>query len=548
MNRGDASPFLPGSVDRQAKDRANWLIRFAPSQLLASRNAVVPFIGRHEELAALTQWRDRQTSIAVQLVQGPGGRGKTRLAVEFGRQSADAGWRLVRARQHREPSPRDDGPGRGSTIDPHLDGQGLMVIVDYAEQWRIADLLGLIQSGVATEPFRVLLLARNADNWWITLAEELQRLNIRVDRLPLLPLAETLPERTRAFELAKESFASAFGLVDTSSISPPPQLSDAEFEDVLAIHAAALVAVYQLAASDANESAPDLSMALNNLCAVVPRSGGWEPALQATAQAVSIYRDLVAADPPKFEAHLASALNNLGIQLAGVGRRDEALTAIQDAIDIHRRMATASATLESSLANLLNNLAIDLSNLGRTREAVNATTEAVEIYRRLAAAEPPKFEAHLASALNNLGIRLSEVGDKRGALAPTEAAVQIYRRLAEANPAAYLPALAGSVNNLATDLGEAGRRAEALSAAQEAVALYRELAAGNPAAYLPDLAMSVNNLAVRLGEAGRRAEALDCAREASAHYHELARTNPDAFGPAAERADSSVAALVENEL
>ena len=104
------------------------------------------------------------------------------------------------------------------------------------------------------------------------------------------------------------------------------------------------------------------------------------------------------------------------------------------------------------------------------------------------------------------------------------------------------------MNNLATDLGETGRRAEALSAAQEAVALYRELAAGNPAAYLPDLAMSVNNLAVRLAEAGRRAEALDCAREASAHYHELARTNPDAFGPAAERADSSVAALVENEL
>jgi hypothetical protein len=74
------------------------------------------------------------------------------------------------------------------------------------------------------------------------------------------------------------------------------------------------------------------------------------------------------------------------------------------------------------------------------------------------------------------------------------------------------------------------------------------LAEANPAAYLPDLAGSVNNLATDLGEAGRRAEALDCAREASAHFHELARTNPDAFRPAAERADSFVAALVENEL
>ena len=87
-----------------------------------------------------------------------------------------------------------------------------------------------------------------------------------------------------------------------------------------------------------------------------------------------------------------------------------------------------------------------------------------------------------------------------------------------------------------------------LRTAATLVDLYRELAAGNRDAYLPNLAMSVNNLALRLAETGRRAEALDCAREASAHYHELSRTNPDAFRPAAERADSFVAALVENEL
>jgi tetratricopeptide (TPR) repeat protein len=80
-------------------------------------------------------------------------------------------------------------------------------------------------------------------------------------------------------------------------------------------------------------------------------------------------------------------------------------------------------------------------------------------------------------------------------------------------------------------LSELGRREEALAAAQEAVAHYRQLAQQHPEAFLPDLAMSLNNLGAMLSELGRREEALAAAQEAVAHYRQLAQQHPEAFLP-----------------
>src|ERR1700733_13721793 len=73
------------------------LIRDAPvlSQLLATRHEVVDFAGRSGELDHLAAWRDTSPSqVGVIVVHGPGGQGKSRLAAEFARNSAAAGWEV----------------------------------------------------------------------------------------------------------------------------------------------------------------------------------------------------------------------------------------------------------------------------------------------------------------------------------------------------------------------------------------------------------------------------------------------------------------------
>ena len=80
-------------------------------------------------------------------------------------------------------------------------------------------------------------------------------------------------------------------------------------------------------------------------------------------------------------------------------------------------------------------------------------------------------------------------------------------------------------------LSELGRREEALAAAQEAVAHYRQLAQQHPEAFLPYLAGSLNNLGAMLSELGRWEEALAAAQEAVAIRRQLAQQHPEAFLP-----------------
>ncbi len=54
-----------------------------PSDLLSPHWAVIPFIGRNEELRRLTAWCQNEHAGKVRLVTGAGGTGKTRLALQL---------------------------------------------------------------------------------------------------------------------------------------------------------------------------------------------------------------------------------------------------------------------------------------------------------------------------------------------------------------------------------------------------------------------------------------------------------------------------------
>ncbi len=270
----------------------------------------------------------------------------------------------------------------------------------------------------------------------------------------------------------------------------------------------------------------------NNLGNRLSALGRREDALEATEEAVAIYRRLAEVQPDAFLPDLAVSFNNLGGMLSELGRREDALEATEEAVAIRRRLAEARPdAFLSDLAVSLNNLGGRLSALGRREDALEATEEAVAFYRRLAEARPDAFLPDLAVPLNNLGATLSVLGRREDALEAIEEAVTIYRRLAEARPDSFLPDLAMSLNNLGATLSALGRREDALEAIEEAVAIRRRLAEARPDAFLPDLAASLNNLGATLSGLGQHEEALETTEEAVAIYQGLAQIPPDIVVP-----------------
>ncbi|MFF5295931.1 ATP-binding protein [Paractinoplanes globisporus] len=208
-----------------------------PSRLLNAGNRVVRFTGREEEIADLTAWRDGGGAVAVRLVHGGAGQGKTRLAHRFAELSRAGGWMALRARHSREASVRPIEMGTRKSL---VAAGPILVLVDYAERWPLSDLLALLldrrlHGGPA---LRVLMLARPVGNWWHALTHGLSKaLGVRADNVEIAPLGATQGDSARAFEVARACFAEALGTSDPGGPSPEVEGS------VLTIHMAALAQV-----------------------------------------------------------------------------------------------------------------------------------------------------------------------------------------------------------------------------------------------------------------------------------------------------------------
>ncbi len=277
------------------------------------------------------------------------------------------------------------------------------------------------------------------------------------------------------------------------------------------------------------ENEAELARLKGSLGNVFVAYGQREQALQATKEAVELFRGLTEGDP-KFLPDLAASLNNLGAMLSALGRREEALQATKEAIELFRGLVEGDPKFLPDLAASLNNLGAMLSALGRREEALKATEEAARLYRELAAKSPEAFLPDLAASLNNLGRVLSALGRREEAFKAAEEAVKIRRELAARNPDAYLPDLARSLNNLGKVLSELGRRAEALKATEEAVEIRRELAAKSPEAFLPDLATSLGLKSHVLRALERYEEAAASAKEGLQKLQGHFLRYPQAFG------------------
>lgn len=245
-------PAVPPTVDQARRQ---------PSELLRAANALVGFTGRHSLLAELARWRDAEQTeqagrsgrdVAVRLIHGPGGQGKTRLAGQVARLWRQQGWVVLAGHHRRDRSSADE------FEIPAFDGAGVLVVVDYAERWDTTDLLTLLRDAwlPGRRPVRVLLLARPAGAWWTSMKWRIQRdLGLVPTRRELEPL-EQEPGITRAglFAAARDRFADLLRVSAATAVPAPAVLERHEaYRLVLTVHMAALAAVL---AADRGQEAP----------------------------------------------------------------------------------------------------------------------------------------------------------------------------------------------------------------------------------------------------------------------------------------------------
>jgi len=210
-----------------------------PSALLQARHRVSPFYGRAEVLARLTDWCNTGDPVRLYLVHAEGGMGKTRLAIELCERMRHAGWV---AGFLREPAPPRWFERLWQSERPAL------VVIDYAEsRTTLPALLEPVaqhQRGWKRAPFRVLLLARSASDWWENLrsrAESLRDL-LGFTGMEYLPaLTATVEER---MDLLREAVP-AFARVRRRAVRAEalPDVADARFKRVLYLQMAALAHV-----------------------------------------------------------------------------------------------------------------------------------------------------------------------------------------------------------------------------------------------------------------------------------------------------------------
>jgi tetratricopeptide (TPR) repeat protein len=570
-----------------------WRPEVSDIYLLRAEYGVVPFHEqRRPEVERLLAWCEAGSAMAVRVVTGAGGTGKTRLMIELCRHARGRRWRA--GFLHRET------PVKPSwELDGLVDGEApLLLVVDYAETKRdvLVPVLRRLSLDHASPKTRVILVARAVSDWLPDLRRadpKMQELldETRVEVEELAAIAMPIEERAQILQAAAAEFADRLAVLTDihHRRTRSPDLSAPHFANALFLHIAALAAVVGDAAKEEEAL----------LHFVLDREEGrhWQTGLASAHLA----QDLDVRSVAQAEALITLA--------GGVESRAEARTLLgrvphlaglappkrDRLIDLLHRLYPSERHLEPLRPDLLGEELVDraLSDdpellKAAFGEGVSGTQvrNGLTVLTRLAQRRPVAerwLEQALASDLEGLAepaIQVAiETGHSMGKMLAEALEAQPLKDPARLEP--LIPWKTGALldvgvivmtqqwnrmpeipqpwtdenkltaariaNNLAYRLSEAGRFREALTHAQEAARLYRELAQNAPedhfirTAALNILASALNNLGNRLSEVGDYEAALAATEEAVAIRRELANKAPDAFRPDLARALNTLA-------
>ncbi|MBT2224786.1 tetratricopeptide repeat protein [Nonomuraea sp. NEAU-A123] len=252
--------------------------------LLTPDHAVVPFLGRDEERAALRAWADNPSPLSIAVLTGAGGMGKTRLAGELCTELTAVGWEAGFL-----PDPR-----RATGLDVL---RPTLLALDHPEPSAaaIGELVRHLAGQRHRPRVRILLLTRESTDgeWWRRLcmaadpSEGLLPITVQLGRRPL-----TAAERVAHAAAAMRAFAPPRAVL--------PDVGDPGYDDPLRLQLAALMRLRgDDVAADGELLSRFLMYELDQWMTVWP--DGHEPVDAATArQAVAL---VTLTTPTREELH-----------------------------------------------------------------------------------------------------------------------------------------------------------------------------------------------------------------------------------------------------
>jgi tetratricopeptide (TPR) repeat protein len=544
----------------------------SPVSLLRPEAGVVRFRGRRRELRDIADWRGSERPAAVRLITGPGGQGKTRLALAAVKEARRAGWAAGFLADRADLA----------ELRAFLSARSvpLLLVLDYAEARasQVGPLCEMLHAETGLPPVRILLLARKAGEWWTTTAEYARARGLLEDgadsfALPALApspedrreaarfAVQELGERLRelrpgtdplhmpAPDVTDERFAGALNLQMTvlvaqlQHVDPVPVAGGEPDEVILLLHEHkhwrrtlkpfgldglarkelnVLVAAATLCgAEDMNEAVATLERLPQDgaaaadrintarwLAGLYPSDGRYWGALQPDRVGEFLVGSVLEQEQSLLEWLLPAA-----------GRRQ-----IESAFHLLSRAVAHQAPVAKQLYEVVTRhpwqlapaavrTATEVAEPAPLRAALDTVLE--ELERQPGNDAPLARELYEAVPLPTLALD-QWAADLAGLLA----------RLARDRATDGAAEVAGRLHRYAIRLGEVDRAEQALPAVQEAIALRKELAAGGDLQAQEDLALSLNTRTCLLADTGRTLEALASAREVLECYRRLSEHDP----------------------
>ncbi|WP_344454318.1 tetratricopeptide repeat protein [Actinocorallia aurantiaca] len=508
------------------------------------------------------EWcEDDPAAVSLLVADGPGGCGKTRLALQAARRLVEVGWRAGWLK---------DGRAAELVAAAAVVPDPVLVLIDDADTRTdlpalLADLSGYEGTGL----LRVVLIARHSDELEAALQSRSPSRHAAAlgvaQRMSLEPLGEQ-GDLVRWYGEAVEAFTAALQVqAPRTSVTVAPVRQGQMMVEVLA---AAMVAVL-------THSPPDASAApLGEVAeALFQHEAGWWAATarqerwairDATNDTLADVLAALVLFTPQGEEAAASVLRRIPELADASQERVRYLVRwaralypptvgpmvrigpdlLVDWFITHRLTRDDHALARNLLTGLDEDQAARaLTVLARAGEH---HPPAHLLFQQLLGGDPVRLARHAVYAALTTGRRAQLDHTTAQTLTDADLDPDTIALLQALLPAHALPRtalalarhhlhhtrtngtttdFANALTDLSVALSRIGQHMEQLDVAREAVALHRQAAADNPT-HQPNLARALANLGAALDEVGQHTEQLKVTREAVALYRQIAADNP----------------------